>query len=111
MKLKGNKYRNTKVVVDGITFDSKSEAARWPVLLEEQRQGLIQDLRRQHSIPVVLGGKLVFRYRADYSYVRNGRRVIEDCKSSFTRMLPEYRLKKKILAAHLGVEIVEIIKK
>lgn len=97
--------------MDGITFDSKSEAARWPVLLEEQRQGLIQNLERQKTIAAVINGKIVFRYKCDFRYIRGGRRVVEDVKSSFTRTLPEYRLKMKTLRALYNLEIVEIIKK
>lgn len=99
------------MVLDGITFDSKSEAERWPVLLEQQRRGLIQSLERQKTIVAVINGVVVFRYKCDFRYMRGGRRVVEDVKSKFTRTLPEYRLKMKTLRALYNLEIVEIIKK
>jgi hypothetical protein len=39
--------------------------------------------------------------------MRNGRRVVEDCKSKPT-MTPVYRLKKKLVAALHGIEIHEV---
>lgn len=104
-----SKYRNKKVVLDGITFDSRGEADRWAELVEMQRIGQIHFLQRQVNIPAVVNGKLIFRYRADFTFVRGGKRVVEDYKSSFTRTLPDYRIKKKLLSA-LGTEIVEIVR-
>ncbi len=54
-----------------------------------------------------MNGVIVCRYVADFVYIRDGRRVIEDVKSSFTKMLPVYRLKKRLLAA-VGLEINEV---
>jgi len=42
-----SKYRNRKTVVDGITFDSKREAARWQELKLLERAGEITELERQ----------------------------------------------------------------
>ena len=39
-----SKYRAKKETVDGHTFDSKKEAARYKALLIEQKAGLIEDL-------------------------------------------------------------------
>jgi hypothetical protein len=102
-----SKYRNRKCEVDGIAFDSRKEAARWVELLALESAGAIQALRRQVRIPLVVNGVRVAVYVADFVYVAGGRRVIEDVKSAFTRKLPVYRLKKKILAAQ-GVEITEV---
>jgi hypothetical protein len=97
------------VTLGGLTFDSEREAARWVELLAELRAGLVSNLVRQKTIWAVIGGRRVFRYVADFVYVRAGRRVVEDVKSEFTAKLPTYRLKKKVLAA-LGVEITEVIR-
>lgn len=105
-----NKFGNKKVVLNGITFDSEGEAERWPVLLEQQRLGLISNLERQKTIPAVINGKVVFRYKCDFRYMRGGKRVVEDYKSEFTRRLPDYRIKVKVLRALYNLEIVEVIK-
>lgn len=103
---KQSKYRNTKCEVDGIQFDSRKEAARWVELQGLEQSGAIQALRRQVRIPVIVAGVKVCVYVADFVYIARGRRVVEDVKSAFTRKLPVYRLKKKVLAA-LGVAIQE----
>lgn len=45
MKMNKPKYKNTKVQVDGIMFDSKKEAERYAELLILQRAGSIVDLK------------------------------------------------------------------
>ena len=50
--LKGRKYRNQKVVIDGITFDSKREAGRYQELKALAARNLIEDLR--HQVPFEL---------------------------------------------------------
>ncbi|HEY1190446.1 MAG TPA: DUF1064 domain-containing protein [Gemmata sp.] len=101
------KYRNTKVTLDGVTFDSRKEAARWVELRALEQVGAIQALRRQVRIPVIVQGVKVCVYVADFVYIAGGRRVVEDVKSEFTRRLPVYRLKRKLLGA-LGVVIQEV---
>lgn len=106
-KGKGPKYRNRAVTVDGVRFDSTKEYRRWVELVGMQAAGAISGLRRQVRIPVRINGVVVCRYVADAVYQENGRRVVEDTKSAFTRKLPVYRLKKKLLAALYGIEVRE----
>lgn len=58
-------------------------------------------------MPIRVNGVIVCRYWADFTYLENGVRVVEDVKSKITRMQPVYRLKKKLVAAAFGVEIRE----
>lgn len=112
MKGRVPKYRNTRVKVDGITFDSKREAARYGQLLILQGAGQISDLERQVKIPLQgRDGPILtptgrqMHYVADFRYVdnkQNGQVVIEDAKGFET---PEFKLKRAILAAQ-GVKIV-----
>lgn len=104
---KPSKYRNTKVEIDGRTFDSKKEANRYLDLREEQRAGTISGLRCQVAFPLTVNGVVVASYVADFVYDRDGRQVIEDVKSVVTRKLQVYRLKAKIMAA-LGHSIAEV---
>lgn len=69
--------------------------------------GAISLLCRQVRIPIVVAGVKVCDYVADFVYTRDGAPVTEDVKSAFTRKLPVYRLKKKLLAA-LGTAISEV---
>lgn len=73
-----------------------------------QGAGLIAGLRRQVRFPIRVNGIKVCSYVCDFLYIRDGRRVVEDCKSAFTATLPVYRLKKKLMAAALAIEIIEV---
>lgn len=107
------KYKNTKVEVDGIVFDSKAEAARWRVLSARLVGGEIRDLRRQPAFELVpsvkINGKTVraMVYRADFEYIETatGRRVIEDVKGM---ILPAYKMKRHLMKALLNLEINEV---
>ena len=99
-----SKFGNVKTQVDGITFDSKLEAARWQELLLEQRAGEVSNLRRQVSYPLVVNGTLVCRYVADFVYTKAGEEIIEDSKGMAT---DAYRIKKKLMLACHGITIKE----
>ena len=101
------KYRNIKTQVDGITFDSKKEADRYIQLKLLVQSGYISQLRLQPDFPLMVNGKKIGKYVADFSYIKNGVKIIEDVKSKAT-MTPVYRMKKKILATYdPPIEITE----
>lgn len=112
-----NKYRNIKTVVDGITFDSKKEAARYGELKLMQRAKLIRNLEIQPQFPLMVGGEYldpvkVATYKGDFKYEEhtpNGyvkwTEVVEDVKGIKT---PVYNLKKKLMKAIHGIEIREV---
>lgn len=104
-----NKFGATRTVVDGITFDSKREAARWAELRTMERAGLITALERQVKFPIAVNGILVCSYIADFRYRESGRIVVEDVKSAITRKQADYRLKSKLMRAVHGIEIHEVL--
>jgi len=104
IKRRFSKYRNNKVTVDGIKFDSQKEAGRWLQL----KLLKVTDLQRQVKFPIVINDQKICKYVADFTYYKNGKLIVEDVKSEFTKKLPVYRLKKKLLKAVLGIEITEI---
>lgn len=103
---KKSKYASKKTVVDGITFDSRKEAKRWQQLVLMQKVGAITDLQRQVAYPLVVDGKKICVYKADFVYDRlqTGIIIVEDCKGYRT---PEYRLKAKLFEACYGFKITE----
>jgi hypothetical protein len=105
--VKQPKYRNKKTVIDGITFDSIREAKRYAELVLLERTGVIQNLRRQVRYPLSVNGQLICTYIADFCYVENGHEVTEDVKSSYTRKLPVFRIKAKLMRAIHGIAIRE----
>lgn len=92
------KYRNVKVTRDGVTFDSKREAARYGDLTLLQRAGAIKDLRVHPMYPLEVAGVRVGKLVPDFDYVEANRLVVEDVKSVPT-MTPVWRLKWKIAQA------------
>lgn len=101
------KYGNKKTVVDGVTFSSKREAARYGVLKLLERNGEIGALELQPPYRLEVNGTLVCKYVADFRYVdlRTGETVVEDAKGFKTR---EYNIKKKLVKAVHGIEIREV---
>ena len=104
------KYRNVKTKVDGITFDSKAEAARYGELKLMEVAGEIANLELQRRFRIEVNGVNVCTYVADFCYHRVTASVcwpfvVEDVKGVRT---PAYRLKKKLMRAVYGIEVEEI---
>lgn len=106
------KYKNQK---HG-GYDSKKEARRGAELALLASSGAIRDLEEQKVFTLlprqVVNGRVKERavtYIADFVYVdQDGRQVVEDVKSAFTRKLPAYVIKRKLMLALLGLEVREI---
>lgn len=98
---KFNKYRNNKVIVDGIEFDSKKEANRYKELKFLEKCGKISDLKLQPKFLLQEKFKKngithrAIYYIADFSYydIENKNYVVEDTKGMKTEV---YKLKKKM---------------
>ena len=126
------KYKNKKVVIDGITFDSKKEAGRYKELKTLERAGIIQKLQRQVKYVLIPAqyertssvyvkgnnkgkpkkGRLIERecaYYADFVYMQNGNTIVEDVKGY--RDGQAYNLfviKRKLMLYVHGVQVKEI---
>lgn len=116
--MKKAKYKNTKVINDdGIKFDSKKEARRYQALLLMQRAGEIKDLELQPRFSLVKGVKFSgdarakpdIRYTADFAYTdtKTGERIIEDVKSPVTKKKTDYRMRRHMMLAIHGIEVLE----
>lgn len=103
------KHGNVKTERHGQVFDSAHEANVYDGLLLRWRAGDIKDLLRQVPFALVVNDIHVCNYVADFVYRRtDGLRVVVDAKSDHTRRLPVYALKKKLMRACLGIDIVEM---
>lgn len=126
-----SKYRNKKVYVDGIEFDSKLEANRWIYLKGLENRGLISNIHRQVKYILIPAqyepstefykrgekkglpkqGKLIEKavtYIADFVYTDNGgNTVVEDTKGFRT---PDYIIKRKLMLERYGIRIKEVSK-
>lgn len=94
-----NKYRNRKIVVDNIKFDSILEANRYQELKLLQRAKQISNLELQPRFLLQDSFKKngrAFRkieYVADFQYIENGKTIVEDVKGMQTDV---FKLKHKI---------------
>lgn len=101
-----SKYRSIKVTVNGRTFHSKKEAARYGELILLEKAGEISQLTCQPRYPMVVNGHKVCTYVGDFAYLsREGLPVTEDVKSAYTAKLSEFRTKAKLFRALYGREI------
>jgi hypothetical protein len=102
------KFRNTKTIREGMVFDSKKEASRYPQLKLLESAGRIRNLRRQVKYELRVNGVLVSTYKADYVYeeLEKGQwlEVVEDVKGYPNDRWP---MKKKLMLACHGVRIRE----
>lgn len=112
-----SKYRNKKVLVDGVAFDSKKEAKRYRELKLMEDAGMISRLERQVKFDLLPNqkdpdGKVIERkvqYVADFVYMKNGKVVVEDVKGY--RDGGAYRvfvIKRKLMLYRFGLSVKEI---
>lgn len=109
------KYHSRKTVIDGQTFDSRKEAARYRELTLLERAGKISGLERQKRytlIPAQYGSvdgkrrclERAVTYVADFVYQQDGETVVEDTKGVRTK---DYIIKRKLMLFVHGIQIRE----
>lgn len=120
------KYHNSKITVDGITFDSRKEAGRYRELKLLERAGEISDLQLQKEFELIPaqyetierygksgkrlkdGRKCIekaVKYIADFVYTEKGQTIVEDTKGFKTK---DYIIKRKLMLYVHGIKIREI---
>ncbi len=108
-----NKYKNTKIVVDNIKFDSNLEATRYKELKLLLRAGEISNLELQPRFLLQdsfkKNGKTYrkIEYIADFQYIENGKTIVEDVKGIQTDV---FKLKHKIFEKKYPDLTLKIIK-
>jgi len=101
------KYGNKKTVVNGIKFDSKWEAERYLYIKSLERAGRVKDLELQVRFNLIVNDQKICAYIADFRYKREDKNgewheIVEDAKGVETS---EFKLKKKLMKACLGIDI------
>lgn len=114
---KGNsKYGASKVEYKGMKFDSKYELQYYLYLLDLQKQGKINHLRRQTKfllipstkkiVPKQLKTKVKYvervvemqaLYHNDFTFIENGKYVCCEFKSKMTSKLADYIIRRKLM--------------
>ncbi len=103
-----SKYKNRRVKLDGITFDSKAEARRYSELKLLHQAGAIHKLRvhPRYTLQDAFECKGVryraIAYEADFEYIEDGVTVAEDVKGKRTAV---FNIKHKMFVKRYGDEI------
>lgn len=92
---RGNKYGAVKTTVNGITFDSKAEAAFYQHLCLLQKAGTIGDFKRQCAYKLHAG----IKYVADFAVYHDQQWIAIDVKGVET---PVFKLKRKLYEEDYG---------
>jgi hypothetical protein len=98
-----SKYKNGKVEIDGIKFDSGAEGERYKILKAKEKAGLIKNLQLQVNYPLIVNGLKICDYRADFVYEVGGKKIIEDVKGQLHDV---FKLKYKLMFACQGITIL-----
>jgi hypothetical protein len=108
-KAKTSKYKGVPTeTADGQKFQSHHEARYYNKLLLMKMGGEVLSFERQRRYEININGYLVCEYVADFVvHWKDGRVEVIDTKSEGT-LTPIYRLKKKLMLAVHGIDIVEI---
>ena len=114
------KYKNVKK--NG--YDSTIEYKRSLVLKEMEREGIISNLQEHVEFELVPSinvteevhlktktksvtkcVQLPIKYKADFTYYRDGEYIVEDVKGSKFIVTPEFRLKAKLMRYFKGIDL------
>ncbi len=117
---KKNKFNAKKVIVDGVTFDSRREYKRYCENVLRLKDGEIADLKVHPVFQIRINGQKICQYTADSSYMEfipsmnaagqaHTRFIVEDVKSPPTRKKRDYRLVMKLMKAVHGIQIREVL--
>ncbi len=106
-QVKPPKYHNRKTFYQGIWFHSQKEENRYRELQLLEQAGEISQIELQPRYDIVVEGCKICFYKADFRYevIATGECVVEDVKGVRTAV---YQLKKKLVKALYGIEIIEI---
>lgn len=109
-----NKYHNKKIIINGISFDSKKEGSTYTKLKLMQNAGIIWNLELQKKYVLqkafTFNGKTIreISYYADFVFEdKDGLHVI-DVKGGNATKTDVYKLKKKLFIKKYGLDIEEV---
>lgn len=106
-----SKYHAVRVMLDGITFDSKREAARYGELKLLEAAGEITSLEIHPRYKLLDADPYMMQratyYIGDFQYIENGKVVCEDVKGVETAV---FKLKAKLFRMYYPDYELRIVK-
>ena len=90
------KYNNKTVRNSYGYFQSVGEFKRYLYLLDQEKNGFIQGLKRQVRYPLAVRTEHICDYIADFVYMKDGKEIVEDFKGFETDI---FKIKKKLMKA------------
>jgi hypothetical protein len=107
-----NKHNAKRTTVDGLTFASKHEAARYTTLRLQEMAGEIIDLNPHPVFEFIVNGVRIGKFTPDFQYtvargLTRGEVITEDAKYKGTKT-EAYQLRKKLLWACHRVPVTEV---
>ena len=97
------------------TFDSKHEYERYQALALLERSGIISDLQIQVPFELIPrqkrsnGYERPVKYIADFVYVKDGQKVVEDAKGyKGGQAYAVFVIKRKLMLERYGIEVKEV---
>lgn len=121
---RANKYNAKKVIIDGIEFDSKKESQRYLVLKKSQENGIISELTLQPRWDALPAKKETYvehlktkdkvkervivrpiQYTADFSYIKDGKLVVEDTKPCPKMLSRDVPLRLKLMKYFHDIDV------
>ena len=107
-----NKYGAKKITdpSTGYTFDSKKEFIRWCELRLLERARKISNLQRQVKYELIpkQDGERACNYIADFEYIQDGKKVVEDVKGYKRGAAYQLFSIKRKLMLQKGIKVKEI---
>jgi hypothetical protein len=102
-----SKYGAKACVIDGHRFASHKEGRRYRELVTLESGHVIGGLELQPKYLILINGRKCGEYRGDFRYtdLETLAEIVEDVKGVRT---PVYKLKKKLVEAIYGIEILEV---
>ena len=101
---KKNKFGAVKTIIDGIKFDSRTEAEYYTILKHQFNNNLITKLELQPKIYLT---KAKILYKPDFLIERDGKEIYIDVKGMKT---PVFNLKARLWKCYINAELHIIVK-
>ncbi|MEK9907693.1 MAG: DUF1064 domain-containing protein [Aquiluna sp.] len=109
-----SKYNNKKVVIDGITFDSRKEGNHYNTLKTLEKSGKISNLQTHVTYRFIYNNVKIGSYVADFTYIDEDNNFrVEDVKGWDKKKqkfitTAMYNIKKKMMKAFYNIDVVEV---